>query len=503
MHDLVIRGGTIVDGTGRERFARRHRRRRRRADAGRRRRGERSPGDRRGRRRRDARLRRRAHALRRTGDLGFAGVLVLLARGHDGRHGQLRRRLRAGAAGSKALVHRADGGGRGHPCGGARRGALLGLADVSGVSRRDRPDAPGDRRRGDADPLAAAGLRDGRARGRSRGGSDGRRARADASPRPRGRPGRCDRRLDGADPEPPNGRGQPGSLLWRTHRRARSHRARPRPGGRRIPRAGRRLRGRRRRARVRGLPRHRRAHRLRALDPAAPESGGPAHLAIDPAADRRRRPRRCPDDRADRDPPGRRALRPAGLDESLRGHCDRAHAHGPLRGRAARAPCESGGLRSDPARVGGHGFRRPRAPLPDGDPRRLLPRPGEVGRGPRRGKGREPAPIHPRLPARRPADRTPLHARPQLDLRRRLGRRRPARLPRRQARPGRRRRPLHPDLRRVRADDAPQLLGPRSAPGPDDGDRGPREAPDPRHRAPAPVSTIAASCDLASRPIST
>ncbi len=145
MHELVIRGGTLVDGTGapprpadvavddgthhRGRRARRARRRR-------------GPPHRRRRRpARHPRLRRPPHALRRPGHLGPAAHAVVLARRHHRGDGQLRRRLRAGAPGPGGLAHPAHGGRRGHPRHRAQRGHHLGLGDLPRVPRRARHDA--------------------------------------------------------------------------------------------------------------------------------------------------------------------------------------------------------------------------------------------------------------------------------------------------------------------------------------------------------------------------
>ena len=96
-HDLVIRNGTVVDGTGAPGVVRRRRDHRRRHHRGGRGRRARRARDRRRRRDRHPRLRRHPHALRRPGHLGPDRRAVVAARRHHHRDGQLRRRLRAGA----------------------------------------------------------------------------------------------------------------------------------------------------------------------------------------------------------------------------------------------------------------------------------------------------------------------------------------------------------------------------------------------------------------------
>ena len=115
MHDLVIRGGTVVDGTGAGPDRRRHggpgtdhRRRLVRRRTGqpdrRRRRSAGHPG-----------VGGHPHPLRRPGHLGRGAGPEQLARGDHHGHGQLRRRVRPGPARPPRVADRPDGGRRGHP----------------------------------------------------------------------------------------------------------------------------------------------------------------------------------------------------------------------------------------------------------------------------------------------------------------------------------------------------------------------------------------------------
>ena len=142
-HDLVIRNGTVVDGTGAPR--RRGRRRGRRRHA--------SP--------RSARSTAPAGAsstptgllvapgwvdihTHYDGQASWDPVLtpVALARRHHRRHGQLRRGLRPRAPRPPRLAHRPDGGRGGHPRHRAARGHHLGVGDLPRVPRRPRPPPP-------------------------------------------------------------------------------------------------------------------------------------------------------------------------------------------------------------------------------------------------------------------------------------------------------------------------------------------------------------------------
>ena len=141
-HDVVIRAGTVIDGTGAPA---------RTADvaitAGR----ITEVGAVEGRGRREvaadgpaghAGLRRHPQPLRRSGHLGQPAAALGVARRHHRRDGQLRRRLRARAPGRSRPAHRADGRRRGHPGHGAARRPRLVVAELRRVPRRARSAAP-------------------------------------------------------------------------------------------------------------------------------------------------------------------------------------------------------------------------------------------------------------------------------------------------------------------------------------------------------------------------
>ena len=186
-HDLVIRGGTVVDGTGAPR---------RTADVaitdgivtevgavdGR---GH--PGDRRRRRARHAGLRRHPHPLRRPGHLGRAAPALVVARRHHRGHGQLRRRLRPGAASDHERLIELMEGVEDIPGAALHEGLDWGWRASPSTSTRV------DRRPHDIDfaaqvpHAAAAALRHGRAGRRPRGGRHAGGDRRDGRARRRGR----------------------------------------------------------------------------------------------------------------------------------------------------------------------------------------------------------------------------------------------------------------------------------------------------------------------------
>ena len=170
MHDTVIRGGTIVDGTGKPAFTGDVAIDGDRIAAGRRQGRPREARHRCRRHAGHARLGRCAHALRRPGDLGPGAGAVVMARRHHDPVRQLRRRLRPGAARASCLADRPDGGGGGNPRHHPVRRAEVGLGELPAVSRCAGPDAARDRRRRAGAAPSAAGLRHGRARDQPRDG---------------------------------------------------------------------------------------------------------------------------------------------------------------------------------------------------------------------------------------------------------------------------------------------------------------------------------------------
>ena len=177
MHDIVIRGGTVIDGSGKPAFTGDVAIAGGRIVGGRRQAGT---GPARHRRRwapGHARLGRRAHALRRAGDVGSAARALVLAWRHHGDVRQLRRRLRAGEEGAPRRADGPDGGRRGDSQSGARRRAELGVGDLPAIHGRARSPPARDRHRRADRASAAARLRDGRPRDPARARDRGRHRR--------------------------------------------------------------------------------------------------------------------------------------------------------------------------------------------------------------------------------------------------------------------------------------------------------------------------------------
>ena len=185
MHDIVIRGGTVIDGSGKPAFTGDVAIAGGRIVGGRRQAGTGAARHRRRWAAGHARLGRRAHALRRAGDVGSAARALVLARRHHGDVRQLRRRLRAGEEGTSRRADGPDGGRRGNSQSGARRRAELGVGDLPAIHGRARSPRARDRHRRAARASAAARLRDGRPRDPAR-ASDRGRHRRDAPPHRRG-----------------------------------------------------------------------------------------------------------------------------------------------------------------------------------------------------------------------------------------------------------------------------------------------------------------------------
>ena len=168
-HDVIIRNGTLIDGTGApgkradlaidgDRVA---------AIGTHRRHG--AAGDRRHGQTRHTGFRRHSHPSRCAARVGSDRVVVVLSRRHVGGARQLRRHVRAVQAAGPRLPREADGVGRGHSgCEHPVRPAV-GLGNVRRIPRVVVAHEDRRQRRRHGRPLRGALSRDGRARPRRRG----------------------------------------------------------------------------------------------------------------------------------------------------------------------------------------------------------------------------------------------------------------------------------------------------------------------------------------------
>ena len=471
MHDLVIRGGTVVDGTGRTGLPRRRRRRRRR--------------DHRGRQRRRGGPRARSTPTACSSRPGFVDVHTH----YDGQvtwdplltpsswhgvttvvMGNCGVGFAPGAARQARVAHRADGGRRGHPRHRARpRASRWGWETFPEYLDFARPPAARDRRRHAGAARRGARLRDGRAR-RAERARDTRRHRGDGAHRARGHRGRRARRsrrrarsrTGPSTASPCPARSPPRTSCSRSGARS----AQRRHGVFELAPAGVDGRG----------PRRARARRWTGCAGCRPATGRPGHVRAASSTTS------TPDQwREDARPRGTRGRRARGSDP--------AAGRGPPARPAARAPDRSTRCASR------RRYQRPRHDLPLDEQVAALRDPERAG-------------AHPRRAARRPTTASPACG-VGLDRIFRLGdppdyepapdrEHRRARPPREGRDP--RELALRPAARgrRPRAAAVPLLGYSHQHPRPD-----PRDAAAPRARVSASATaarTCGAICDAASRP---
>ena len=168
-YDLVIKNGMVIDGSGLPRYPRRRRGEERAHRLDRPHPRERARDARRRRPRGRARHHRRPHAHGRADLLGSARDVLLLARRHHRRHGQLRLHARAVRREGQGDGDPQPPAGRGHLARGDGGRHQVEVDDLPRVARRARRAAEGHQLLGLPRPLRAAHVRDGRARVRAAG----------------------------------------------------------------------------------------------------------------------------------------------------------------------------------------------------------------------------------------------------------------------------------------------------------------------------------------------